>query len=157
MWEAFKSILLPSKELWLQLSNKRNTTWKDSGHLESWASWTFPSQLSCTSDPSWYYMKLRPPDPIKFTQIAKFKLNRCLFYKPLNFQMTCYTAIGKCDTLSMETWTGILQEDNGGKSSFLGRVNIMSKGTEESKCTACLRKGKCYCVVKGRQAVHGRE
>lgn len=39
------------------------------------------------------------------------------------------------------------------ESSFLGRVNIMTKGTEESKCTACLRKGKCYRVVKGRQAV----
>lgn len=26
----------------------------------------------------------------------------------------------------------------------------MSKGAEESKCTAYLRKGKWYCVVKGK-------
>lgn len=40
----------------------------------------------------------------------------------------CYTTILKCNTLSMGRWTGIFQEDNGGKSSLLGRVNIMSKG-----------------------------
>lgn len=68
----------------------------------------------------------------------------------------CYTAMGKCDTLAMERWTGILQEDNGGKSSFLGRVNIMTKGTEESKCTACLRKGNAIVWLKeDRQCVAG--